>query len=805
MAVRRKKTASRKKKRPTRRGAAAGTGRPFFKPLLVRLVLAGALSAAGLLLYFDYQIQQHFRMGVHPEPAHLYARAPRLSTTEGQSLERVVGLLERRGYRKPGRIDGPGSYVAAGSRMDIFPHPVAGEPGRAVPVRLEFDDQGISSIRRHSDGAPVDSVVLKPEAIGSLQLGPYEDRIALRLHQMPELLVRALLAMEDRNFESHIGVDLTAIGRALVNNLIKGEAIQGGSTITQQLVKNLFLSPERSLTRKATEALMAIAMEIRYSKAEILELYLNEIFLGQAGNRAVHGFALASEYYFGRPLDQLGLHETATLVGMIPAPSYYNPHRHPERALARRNLVLAKLAEVGAITRSTATTLSDRPLKVAPHRSAGASRFPAYIDYLHRQVRQYLSEEVLRSDGVRLHTTLDPDIQDAAQKSLSNTLTRLEKDHGMQAGVLQGAAVVVSVHRGEILALVGDRQAGYSGFNRAVDAQRPIGSLVKPLVYLTALERPGRYHLGSVIQDAPLTLEQDNGKPWSPQNYDRNFRGPVTLLEALTRSYNVPTVRLGLDIGVDAVTETISRLGVRRRLPDYPSILLGAGEHSPLEVAQLYQSIANHGERIPLRVISRIVDRREREIARFPHSPERVIEPGPAYLIDFALKQVTRRGTAARLSQQFPPSLGLGGKTGTTDDYRDSWFAGYSGNLVTVVWVGRDDNRPIGLTGAGGAMRIWAEIMGSQELRPAGFEAPTEVRHLELDPETGLLARGSCAQRIQVPVLAQSRLREYAPCAGVIGRVHNWFNIRVGEPETGEPSGNDGYSPEWMIGTDNRR
>ncbi len=764
------------------------------------------MFVAGLLLYFDYQIQRFFEQGVHPEPAHLYARTPRLSMAEGLTNDQVTSLLNARGYRQVPRIDGPGSYVTAGDRMDVFPHPVPGEPGRAAPVRLEFGAGGIESIRRHSDGVDIDSLPLKPEPIGSLQFGPYEDRIALKLHQMPELLVRALLAMEDRNFESHIGVDLTAIARALVNNLIRGEAIQGGSTLTQQLVKNLFLSPERSLSRKAVEALMAIAMEIRYSKAEILELYLNEIFLGQAGNRAVHGFALASEYYFARPLADLRLHETATLVGMIPAPSYYNPHRHPERAIARRNLVMSKLAEVGAITRATADTLSARPLDVAPHRSAGVGRFPAFVDYLHRQVRQYLSEDVLRSDGVRLHTTLDPEIQEITQKVLTRTLAQLEKDHGKPNGVLQGAAVVVSVNRGDILALVGDRQPGYSGFNRAVDAHRPIGSLVKPLVYLTALERPERFHLGSVIQDAPLTLEQEGGEPWSPQNYDRTFRGPVTLLEALTRSYNVPTVRLGLDIGIDAVAETISRLGVRRDLPRYPSLLLGAGEHSPLEIAQLYQSIANQGKRIPLRVIRRIADRHGRDIARFPGITERVIETGPAYLIDFALKQVTRRGTAARLSQRFSPALGLGGKTGTTDDYRDSWFAGYSGNLVTVVWVGRDDNRPIGLTGAGGAMRIWSEIMDSLALRPARPDAPREVRNLQLDPGTGLLARNSCPDRILVPVLAQSQLREYAPCAGVIGRVHNWFNIQVGEPDTaGNLNNNRSSSPDWVSGNDNRR
>ena len=725
------------------------------------------------MLYFDHHMQRHFRDSAHPRPALLYARAPELSPVAGQSPETVVSLLEYRGYRRAGRLEGPGSYVLADNRMDLHPNPAPGHAGSAGPVRLEFHDGRLGSLRRHEDGARLGGITLEPEAIGTLQLGPHEDRIALRLHQMPELLVRALLTMEDRNFESHAGVDAGAIARALVNNLIHGRTTQGGSTITQQLVKNLFLSPERTLSRKITEALMAIALELRYSKAEILEHYLNEIFLGQSGNRAVHGFALASEHYFARPLDRLGPHEIATLVGMIPAPSLYNPRSNPQRALARRNLVLSKLAEAGAIGDGAATALAKMPMAVAPHRSAGGSVFPAYVDYLHRQVRQYFPEDVLRTGGIRLHTTLDADVQQAAQQALSRTLNRLEADHGMSPGVLQGAAVVVSVDSGDILALVGGRQRGYAGFNRAVDAQRPIGSLVKPLVYLTALERPDRFTLGSILQDTPLLLETDNGTPWSPRNYDRDFRGPVMLLEALARSYNVPAVRLGLEVGLDSVAETINRLGVRKEIPRYPSTLLGSSLHSPLEIAQLYQSIANHGQRKPLRSISHINDRGGGMIARFPGRADRVIEPGPAFLIDFALRQVVRSGTASGASGAFPSSLGLAGKTGTTDDYRDSWFAGYSGNLVTVVWVGRDDNRPVGLTGAGGAMRVWMDIMQALPLAPATHRQPAGVRFLELDPATGLLARDSCPERIRIPVMAQSRIRRHAPCPGAGGAGRN--------------------------------
>lgn len=773
-----------KKKQSKRRAKKPEFSLGLFWPLVFRIAIAAGLCIIGFLFYLDHQIQQRFDAGIHPQPAHVYTRSPLLSANKPVRQDKVIATLDYLGYRKLNKVSGPGSYVVAGRKMDVFINPVARAPDQPSLVRLEFSGDRIEQILNHENGRAVDSVMLEPELIGSLQLGPYEDRIALKLHQMPELLIKALLAMEDRHFESHVGIDLVAIARAFYINLVKGQAVQGGSTITQQLVKNLFLSPERSVSRKAVEALMAIVMEIRYSKEEILEHYLNEIFLGQAGNRAVHGFALASEYYFARPVQQLKLHETALLIGMIPAPSYYNPRRHPERALKRRNLVLDTLAKVGAITDVTARTLGELPLDIAPHRSSSNNRFPAYVDYLHRQIRQYFPEDVLRSDGLKLFTTLDPDIQRTAQSALSSTLSSLEQEHAIESGVLQGAVIVVEVDSGDILGLVGDRQRGFSGFNRAIDAQRPIGSLVKPLVYLTALERPDQYNLATVIEDTPLTLEPPNGEPWSPQNYDKTFRGQTNVLEALTKSYNVPTVRVGLSVGVNAVIENINRLGIKRDLKDYPSLLLGANDHSPLEIAQLYQSIANHGVRTPLRSIMHISDRQDEIIARFSKKQEQVIEQGPAYLVDFALKQVVRRGTAARLAGHFDPELQIAGKTGTTDNYRDSWFAGYSGNLLTVVWVGRDDNRPFGLTGSSGAMRVWDKIMSELWMEPAVFDPPDEIEFQQIDPTTGFLANYNCPERLSIPVMRSDPIKRYAPCAGILGKVQSWFNIQVADPET---------------------
>ena len=780
---------ARKAKKKTRtKKKIASNGAGLFWPLLFRLLIASSLCLVGFVLYLDYQIQQRFDEGIHPQPAHVYARAQRFLVGDSLTTTVLSKQLDYLGYRKSSKATEPGSYVVSGNKMDIFMNPDPVSQSKPNLVRVEFKGNRLNQILDHKNGAEIERIELEPVLIGSLQLGPYEDRIALSLHEMPELLIKALLAMEDRHFENHFGIDLTAIARALSKNFVEGQAVQGGSTITQQLVKNLFLNPERSLSRKAIEALMAITMEIRYSKAEILQHYLNEIFLGQAGNRAVHGFALASEYYFARPVQQLRLHETAMLVGMIPAPSFYNPRRYPKRALQRRNLVLKTLSKVSAITRGTADHLSKQPLGIAPYRDASTGRFPAYVDYLHRQIRQYFSEDVLRSDGVKLYTTLDADIQGAAQTALSETISQLEKNRGIKSNALQGAAVVVEIKSGDIVALVGDRKRGFSGFNRAVDAQRPIGSLIKPLVYLTALEQPGDFTLASIVEDTPFTLTPQNGKPWSPQNYDKSYRGSTTILEALTRSYNVPTVRVGLSVGVNNVIETVNRLGVKKDIRDYPSLLLGANDHSPLEVAQLYQSIANHGQRIPLRSISHISNRKNKVIARFPTAPREVIESGPAYLIDYALKQVVKRGTAAGLSSQFDPSLQLGGKTGTTDDYRDSWFAGYSGNLLTVVWVGRDDNKPVGLTGSNGAMRVWQHIMSAVSLSPAKFEPPASVEFVEIDPVSGLRARGNCRERLTLPLLRTSRIGRYAPCAGFLGKVQSWFDINLGTQNNQTPT-----------------
>ncbi len=773
----------RHKRRLKKRKSRTTVRNGFLFFMVMRLFAGMVFVAFVILLYLNLEIQRQFRGPIQSQPAHVYTRPIPLTVGALFSPTQLAQTLKQNGYRQVRQITEPGDFVYVNHTLDVFirqfDNGITQQDAKAV--RIVFNGNTISSLTDHASASRVTQITIEPLLIGSLQLGPYKDRISLKLHEIPALLIKALLVMEDRNFTSHIGVDPKGILRALWNNIRRGKTHQGGSTLTQQLVKNIFLSPQPTLSRKAIEAVMAMTMELRFSKAKILELYLNEIFLGQSGNRAVHGFALASEYYFGRSLHQLKPHEIALLVSIIPAPSFYNPIRHPERALKRRNLVLHTLANIGAINKQTATNLSALALGIIEHKTA-SSNFPTYLDYLHRQLRQYYSTEVLRTNGLKLYTSLDIGIQNIAQKGLSETLTRLERQRGMKSGTLQGAVIVVAPKQGEILALVGDRMKGYSGFNRAIDAERPIGSLVKPAVYLTALEQSRNFSLATLLEDSPLTVRpQDDSKnstSWSPQNYDKKFRGTIPLYQALIHSYNVPTVRLGLKVGVGSVIKTLHRLGIERDIANYPSTLLGANPHTPLEIAQMYQTLANQGIRIPLRSLQSIYNHRGKIIAKFPLSGQRVIDPGSAYLINFALKQVVLQGTAVGLSGSFNPALGLRGKTGTTDNFRDSWFTGYSDNLLTVVWVGGDNNRPINLSGASGAMRVWENIMLKVNLRASEKRPNNAIVFAKIDPKTGLIANNRCPQTQLLPFIQGSQPQAFAPCSGLVAKIKNWFRMK---------------------------
>ncbi|EPM91560.1 penicillin-binding protein 1B, partial [Pseudomonas syringae pv. actinidiae ICMP 18804] len=459
-------------------------------------------------------------------------------------------------------------------------------------VRVRFAGDSVADLSS-GNGAKLAVARLEPLLIGGLYPKNLEDRILIKLDQAPPYLLDGLVAVEDRDFYHHFGVSPKSIARAIWVNTSQGQMRQGGSTLTQQLVKNFYLTNERSLSRKLTEAMMAVLLEIHYSKQEILEAYLNEVFVGQDGQRAVHGFGLASQYFFSQPLSELKIHQVAMLVGLVKGPSFYNPRRNPERAMERRNLVLDLFEQQGVATPEVVAAAKKLPLGVTKTGTLADSSFPAFLDLVKRQLREDYRDEDLTEEGLRIFTSFDPILQMKSQAAMDDTFKKLAGRKGVDE--VEAGMVVTNPETGEVQALIGGREAGFSGFNRAIDAVRPIGSLVKPAIYLTALERPSQYTLTSWIADELFQVKGADGQIWKPQNYDRKSHGNIFLYQGLAHSYNLSTAKLGLELGIPTVFKTLAKLGVTREWPAYPSMLLGAGGLSPMEVATMYQTIASGG------------------------------------------------------------------------------------------------------------------------------------------------------------------------------------------------------------------
>jgi penicillin-binding protein 1B len=565
-----------------------------------------------------------------------------------------------------------------------------------------------------------------------------------------------------------------------------GQIEQGGSTLTQQLVRSYFLSSRQTLGRKLREAVMAVALDAHFTKDDLMNAYINEIFLGQDGSRAIHGFGLASQFYFGKPLGELDLQEIALLVAVVRGPSYYDPRRHAERALARRNLVLKELAEQRVVSGPEAAEAAGRPLGVTP-RPAGAY-YPAYLDFVRRTLRRDYHDQDLTQEGLAIYTSLEPRAQEAAERSLDRELTRLDrlKKHGNAA--LEGAVVVTTPQSGDVIAIVGGRDVGYDGFDRALDARRAMGSLVKPFIYLAALES-GRYNAATIVQDQPVDLKLAGGKHWRPENFSRDVNGPVPVVRALADSLNLATVGVGLDLGLPKVAETLGRFGLEPPPEQVPAMLLGAVNVTPLEAAQLYNGLANGGFRNPLRAVRTVIGAGGKAVKAFPVQVTQVASPEAVYQLDRLLLEVMERGTGRAARAILPAQLVTGGKSGTSSDYRDSWFAGFSGSDLTVVWVGYDDDAPTGFTGSAGALPVWAHIMA--ELGGSSWSAPMPegVVEMQIEYGTGLRVLPGCsddrvtvalAAAAQVPVKPGCGLSDSAaPLTTLIERGERWLHALV--------------------------
>lgn len=603
------------------------------------------------------------------------------------------------------------------------------------------------------DRTPIFPVFLEPELISGLRGTSRQVREWIPLSQMPERLIEAILAVEDRRFYSHVGIDPFAVGRAIWRNLTKGGVVQGGSTITQQLAKNLFYSPQRTFIRKVKEALAAIVLEAKYGKREILESYLNEIYLGQAGFVSIYGVGEAAHRYFGKTLDELTTGEIAMIAGLIKGPNSFAPTKHRELAQQRRDVVLRVLRDQGRVTEEEWKTAVNEPVRVAPPDDALAEA-PYFVDTVLKQVEEALGTPL--PEGLRIDSTLDSLMQQTATEGLESGLARLELAYPALKGSeqpLQGAVVVLDPSTGAILALVGGRDYRVSQFNRAVQAHRQAGSLFKPFVYLTAFEasRSGATPSmtpATLLADEPVTFESENGT-WAPQNYDRQFRGSVTLRSALEQSLNVPAVRVARAVGTQPILDMIRLLGVTTAVTNDLSVALGSPAVSLLDMVTAYGTMANGGIWVRPTSLRAASDRNGMTVWTAAPDRRQAVSPQAAYLVTSLLDGVVRRGTATK-AKVLGLTGAIAGKTGTTDGYRDAWFIGYTSDLVIGVWVGFDDERAIRLTGAQAALPIWLDIarrMLPEQAPP--FSPPSGIVTRAIDPKTGQLATSQCPEQVE--------------------------------------------------------
>ncbi len=736
---------------------------------VVRLaLLATVLAVAGFTLYLDFRVRSEFEGRRFALPARIYARPLELHAGLRIAQADVEDELRSLGYREAPPEGEAGWFAKKDDSLEIALRPFVFWDGKqpAKRVTVVFDQNRIAALR-DTGGAELALARLEPLAIGGIYPAGNEDRVLVRLGDVPKHFVQALIAVEDRSYFSHAGFDLRGLARAARS--VFSDKVQGGSTITQQLVKNFFLTPERTLQRKFTELLMAVLLEIHYDKNEILETYLNEIYFGQDRDRAIHGVGLAAQFYFGKEVQYLTAAESALLVGMVRGPAIYDPYRHPQRALERRNLVLRETRDQKGITPDEYADARSSPLNVSKKTGTGTTPYPAFLQLVHRQLRRDYDEADLRSEGLRIFTTLDPRVQDAAETALAKRLAQYDKEKrfGQQAG-LEGAVVVTDPQSGEVQALVGGRDPRYRGYNRALDAARPVGSLLKPAIYLTALSEPARYTLLTPIDDGPFVWKSRGAPDWEPANYDKKFHGIVPLRTALAQSYNAAAARLGTDLGIERVLDNVRRLGVDRPLRPFASTLLGAVELSPFEVAQMYQTIASGGFRSPLRAIRDVTTQEGRPLSRYQLAVEQVFAPEPIYLLAAAMQDVVREGTAQGLNRFLPPEIAAAGKTGTTDEQRDAWFAGFTGDRLGIVWLGYDDNRAARLSGAAAALPVWGDLMSVLAPEPLVLARPERIEMVSIDPQTGLRGGTSCPGATEVPFVQGSAPSERAPCSGAM-------------------------------------
>ena len=775
-------------------------GLGFIALIFSVLVISAFVAFSIYLIRLDNIVRDKFEgqrwdipAKVFARPMDVYMNAP-ISQADFQQELKLLGYNNAESYTKSG------SYVTSGNTFYV--HTRGFDFGDRVDpqqiLKVSFDGEKISEL---SATKPSSTGIarLEPMLIGGIYPQHNEDRVLIKLNKVPRPLIEALIATEDRNFYHHHGVSPRGIARAIVSNVTGGKR-QGGSTLTQQLVKNFYLSPERTIKRKANEAFMALLIELHYDKNEILEAYLNEVNLGQNGNYSINGYGLASQFYFGLPLTELNIAQQAYLVGLVQGPTLYNPWKNPEGAKNRRNVVLHNMLVMGYLNQSQYETEVARPLDVITKPTLGPARFPDFLDVVRRQLRTEYQEGDITNQGLRIFTTLDPLAQTRVQESFKASVERLSKANPKRLRDLQGAVLITNPENGELLAAVGSTQ-DFTGFNRAIDAKSQVGSLLKPIIYLSAIES-NRYTLASPIEDSEITIQSD-GKPWKPRNYSGSSHGVVPLSQALANSYNLSTVRLAQEFGLSNFINQLKKFGVSSDIPSYPSIYLGAVNMSPMEVMNIYGNFASGGFKYPVRAIRNVVDANGHSLDRYGMTVQSTINPSSAFIINNGLQQVMQSGTGRAAYASFPQSLGLAGKSGTTNDTRDSWFAGYSGNYLTVVWLGLDDNKVTGLTGSSGALPVWINVMKTLRQKPVNLPQPNDVQWQWIDSSTGYLSAKGCSGAMYIPLTRHSMPNKATPC-GITEQTPEPYDINSEEPiDPFNSNGSSGYIQESNSSNEN--
>jgi len=707
--------------------------------LLLGVVLVGMVAALDA-----YREIKKIGVGsIWHVPSRIYSRECPL--VEGMDIDRMglKGRLDRLRYRAVLNVVSPGEYAWDSQGLTIFLHPFE-YVGRETParlVRLVITESTIEEIISIDSGQYIDSVVLEPECITEIFDERFEDRTIITLEDCPPYLADALIVTEDKRFYRHWGIDVRSLVRAALANLHKGGIVEGGSTITQQLIKNLFLTHKRTYARKFKEMWMALIMEAVYSKQEILGMYINEIYMGRRGYTGIYGFGRAARLFFDKDIADIDLTEAALLAGIIRAPNRYSPYTYPARALARRNTVLELMAEEGKIGRDQFAQAKGTPLKFIPIEPK-LKHAPYFIDHVLSQIQDQYPLSGLERGGYRIFTTLDMHMQETAQGLLQHSLKGRDD--------IDGAVIINDPATGNILAMVGGKKYASSQFNRSILIKRHIGSLIKPFVYYTALRRG--YTLSSFIDDSSITIELEDSTQWQPENFGGKSHGRVMLKDALAHSYNQATVRMGLEIGIDAVAAEIRGVLPGLAVRENPSLLLGALNCSPLEVATFYSAFANGGYKTMPGCIDAILNDNGTVVwQRIHHPGQKVFDPAVIYLLDTALMEVVTSGTA-RSSKMYGMPAGVCGKTGTTNDMRDSWFVGFTKDIVVTVWLGNDEFEPIGLTGAKGALPIASMILSRLACQET-WTAPPDMVFCSIDPVNGKLAGRWCKNPIKLPFI----------------------------------------------------